>query len=466
MSVEYALLAGTFGLVTALCVFPLLQKAKSSLLMAFSICHVILFYGLWIQDYSLHESLVTLVAAHLLLLAYFAAVVLGSVDCVHLRGKEWLAGALQIRWVTLLSVQMLWFGWKIYLIKTYGLAGMAATRALEGPGPSPFSAWESAVSSFIGALFVGAVVCAIVSHSAGRRFPGWVVLAGGTLFLLYLMAGEASSGARRLMLGLAALWVAVRYAAYKGLGSFIRKEGACLLLLIACVGASTLLYQRVRGWPADPWLVESIASGELGSLARRAVSTQLEEAEWWRSGPLDFFASVVGAVQEGKSSGGEATWFSIVLSIPRVLLGDDKPVGDVDDILLERLGIVPAGPYVAVDYSTSLPAIAIADFGLSGIFLASLLLILLFRAYSVALVRTRRYELVYLLVLGTTLQLVTSQEAGLTAFLAGFRDLVMFSLSVGFFHAASASLRRLLRRGARRGQRGIYSEGAGEARGS
>jgi len=416
----------------------LLGRRTNPLLWAFVMVTLVFVYGLPDQQYSMNVDVEVLALTHFLMLAYLLMVMLiargrsGSLNDV-------IACCTAIPSRALVVIALAWLSVRAYLLVRHGPAALLFSRAQleQATGLVEFASFEVAISSITTLLLLGAIALVAIRHAAGHGVGSRLVTVSLLLMLvLIIVANESPIGSRRLLLVLAALWVAVVWARF-GLSprAWTWRQRARLAFVGLAVALLSVYYQQVRYNDISDLLsadhpIEVIA-GVWKFASTFDQGTSQEDVQFLRSGSLDFFAKVVEvALINGKSTGGEATAFSLALAVPKALYPGEKPIGDVDQILESHLQIYPDRPVLNVDYSTSLPAIGVADFGPVGVVPAALLLGLLFVAAGQAMRSFAFGPYARIVGLGLMIQLIGSQEVSLTGVLSAARDACLALLLV------------------------------------
>ena len=444
-----------FGAVFFLFARLVLGRGGSPLLWSYVIVTVIFVYWLPYQEYSLDVTTDILLLSNFLMFVYLAIVLLVARSYTG-RVQDLIASATAVPPRVLAVAIVGWLAWRLYLIVAYGPAALMFSRAqvVYSEGLVEFSSWEVFLSSITTILLLGGLAVLVIRQAAGRRSPLLMNAAALAMLVVILVTNESPIGSRRLLLALAAIWLSVAWVC-SGVSmlSWIRKHFQRMLLALMLIAGLSIYYQNVRNNDFADILKASAPADLIAATYKFATTFNIhdtDEIRYLRSGPFDFFAKVVDvSIIEGKSTNGEATAFSLALAVPKALYPGDKPVGDVDEVLLEHLAIYPSQPVINIDYSTSLPTIGMADFGPLGIIAAAIVLSLCFAVIGQMNLRVRRSPFSSLLIFGLSIQMIGSQEAGLTAIVSAFRDvgLSLFILAVGrslltFFRRASAGLRR------------------------
>jgi hypothetical protein len=427
-----------FAVLFAIGARAVLGRRGSPMLWAYVLVTLLLFYLLPVQDYSLDVGEVVLVVSHLLLLLYLLAVLLvARAQSVRLDELSWRVHAVPNRVFFVVIVG--WLAVRAYLIAMYGPAGVNFSRlgAFELYGRVVFSSWEVALSSITTMALIGVLGAVVIRHAAGGRNHSAFSMAVALLMLvLIIVTNESPIGSRRLLLVLGALWLTVAWTR-SGLSvrAWVRRHSARLALMLVLVAALAVYYQSIRSNDMTEILIArdpgELVVATVKFAATLAGEQDRDEVHHLRSGPFDFFSKVVYVwLVEGRGSKGDATALSFAMAVPRALYPGEKPVGDVDDILFEHLGIYPSRPSLNVDYPTSLPAIGVADLGPLGVLPVAIVLGLAFVGVGCAMRRFGRNWFAFLIAFGFGVQLIGSQESGLTAILSAFRDAVVALLLI------------------------------------
>lgn len=408
----------------------LLGRGTNPFVWTFVLMNLVFVYGLPVQEYSTHIGPDILLLSHLLMFAYLLTVLLvaGSVGGRLKNRVDYCVGVSGTAiGLTILS----WLAVRAYLVYQYGPGALLLVRAqlLESLDLPILSSVDAALASMTTLLLLGAFAAVTIRHASRTSdlsLPG----VGAVLLMLPLIVvtNESPIGSRRLILVLALLWVAVAWAqSGRSIRTWLRRRGGRVALAGTILIILATYYQLVRQNDLSDVLQAKTPSEVVSGIVKFATTLESAvddpEIDYLRSGPLDFFASVVSVVlTEGKSSNGAATALSLAISVPRALFPGEKPVGDVDQVLEQFLGIYPDKPYLFIDYSTSLPAIAVADFGPLAVIPAALLLGLSFATFGRALQWVKQIPLALLVLFGLGVQLAGSQEAGLTSLVSAMRD--------------------------------------------
>ncbi len=457
-----------FGAILVAATRLLLGRRGSPILWAYVLVTLVFVYLLPEQEYSSEVGADVLLLSHLLMFAFLLSVLLltrGYASSASLL----CARALAVPWSAIFFAVGAWVGLRAYLVVAYGPAALAFSRAqlVHSFGMIEFSTWEVALSSITTTMLLGALVVVVIVWAAGgfKRSLFVSVLAVAMLVVI-IVTNESPIGSRRLLLVLFSLWfVLVWQRTGLPLRTFARRRAHWIVTAAAGVIGLSIYYQYIRNNDFTDILMARDPVDVVMAVAK--FSTTFESAEtkndvqYLRSGPFDFFTRVVAAsTQDDRSSKGEATLFSLAIAVPKPLYPGEKPVGDIDEVLLDHLNIVPSKPFLSIDYPTSLPSIAVADFGPLGVLIAGALLGLCFITLGILLRHVARVPLVTLLIFGLSIQLIGSQEASLTAIVAALRDTALAVSILLPSHWLIRRIRRALRPPARLAPRGaVLSNG-------
>lgn len=438
----FVLLNMLFGGILLTWARLVLGRHGSPILWAYVIMTIVFVYAMPQQEYSIAVPLEVLLLSHLLMLL-FHAIVLLLARILAPALQDLRSAALTVPPGAFFVVAGAWLLWRLWLVFAYGPAALMFSRAeyFLAIGQVEFSTWEVALSSITTLLLIGAIAHLVVRHAVGHRSRSLLPhVAAAAILVIIVLTNESPIGSRRLLLFLAALWVSVNWL-HSGLAPirYLAKHAKAAPLLLLLLGGLVTYYQHVRNNDFSEILAASKPSEVIDATLKflTTINGEVEESEvhYLRSGPFDFFAKVVHAsVIGGKSSNGEAISFSTALAVPKALYPGAKPVGDVDEVLLNHLEIYPAKPFLQIDYPTSVPAIGVADFGAIGVMAAGLFFSGCLVACNWMLRRTKTVPFAPLLMLGLFVQLVGSPEIGLTSVLSSLRDTVVVLLGLAGCH--------------------------------
>lgn len=430
-----------FATLFVACARLLLGRRGSPVLWTYAIVTVAFVYLLPDQEYSLDVGLEVLLLAHLLMFVYLLTVLL--VARRHAGTANGLrACAVAVPSYVIVGIFVSWLAFRVYLITAYGPAALMFSRAqvVQSSGLVEFSTWEVALSSLTTMLLLGALAVVVIQRAADETVGSpFITAAAIVMTALVVVTNESPIGSRRLLLVLGAMWLSVTWCRSGiPLWRWIKRHVGRVLLVTVAVSGLAFWYQLVRNNDFTEILTAREPSDIVAATINFATTFEAlphgEDIQVLRSGPFDFFAKVVDvSAVRGTSSNGEATALSLALAVPKVLYPGQKPIGDVDDVLFERLAIYPSTPFVSIDYSTSLPAIGVADFGPLGAIAAAIFLGVCFVIVGQLLRLVKSMPLAPLLMLGLSIQVIGSQEAGLTAIVSSLRDtaLALCALTIG-----------------------------------
>lgn len=419
-----------FGALFVICARAVLGRRGSPILWAYVAVTLPFVYLLPVQEYSFDVGTEVLLLSHLLFLAYLLTVLLAArAHLGRIDELAWRVGAVPDGVIAAVIVG--WLAVRAYLIVSYGPAALMFSRAqvYQSSGLVEFSTWDVALSGITTIALMGVFAVVVIRHAAGGRGPSvFVMMVTMAMVALVVVTNESPIGSRRLLLALGALWFSVALmSSGMSLPAWVGRHGVRLALVAAVVAVLAVYYQNVRNNDFTQ-ILSATRPGDLVAATVRFATTlapeqDREEVQHLRSGPLDFFAKVVDVwVMDGRSADGSATALSFAIAVPKALYPGEKPAGDVDEVLLERLDIYPSKPFLSIDYPTSLPAIGVADFGPAGVLLAGFVLGLAWVVVGFLIRAFGRNPLALLIVLGSAVQLIGSQEAALSSILSTLRD--------------------------------------------
>ncbi|RMG87723.1 MAG: hypothetical protein D6712_05125 [Chloroflexi bacterium] len=408
----------------------MLDLRRGAILWSYVLVSIVFVYLLPVQQYSEHVSLDIILLSHILYILYLIIVIIISRDYIcHL--EEIILITRNIPSGVMAGTICGWLALRFYLIAKYGAAALMFSRVqlTQGAGVVEFASWEVALSHITTLMLLGLFVTLTIQHAVrGGEGLGFFIIVTLIMLVVVVVTNESPIGSRRLVLVLAVLWSSVSWA-YSGLPitGWIRKKRNIIILLTIIFSSLSIYYHKIRGNNYTE-LLEARGGGEfVRALSKFATTFETAEdgemVHFLRSGPFDFFVRVVDTwISEDKSSGGAASAFSLAIAVPKALYPGEKPVGDVDEVLLERLEIVPPTPFLYIDYPTSLPAIGVADFGPVGVVMAAIVLGTSYILAGLFIKILSRNHFLFLIVLGLFIELIGSQEAGLTSILSSLRD--------------------------------------------
>lgn len=454
-NITYVVLNAVFGLALLAVARLALGRRGSPILWAYVIVTIVFVYALPVQEYSTNLTLEVVLLSHLLMLPFFATV-LFLARTHTMKMKDLGSVIMNVPSWAFFVVAGAWLLWRLQLIWMRGPGALMFSRAQYSVsfGILELSTWEVALSSITSLLLMGGMALLVVCHAAGQqgrsRLGYFVAVA---MLAVVILTNESPVGSRRLLLILAALWFRVSWVCSGlSLTAYIAKHAKKAGVLVLLMVSLAVYYQHIRNNDFSR-ILDASSPGEVLAATLQFVTTMNADAEgnevkYLRGGPFDFFAKVVDAsVAEGKSTNGEATLFSLALAMPKAVYPGVKPVGDVDEVLLEHLGIYPTQAFLQVDYPTSLPVIGLADFGPVGVIGAGAVLGACFIFVSWWLRWTRSVPFAPFLMLGLFIQLMGSQETGLTAILSAPRDAAVAVLVLVVFRKVARLFYSVDRRG-------------------
>jgi len=397
--------------------------------------------ALWRVESSLRYEVVTYIAAHVLVLTYLG---LFNLCALWLRqrlvsDKSLLASLTVVRDGIWQRVLVAWIAWQGYLIGKYGIVNLYAFKyeSAGATGEHVLSYIDAALNTMLTTIALGAVLIYIAKSVAIRGY--WVGFVRTTLvgaFLaFYLVFGETPLGVRRSLMLLVLFALLVHVVLYHGdVYRWVRRNWRRVLLAMIGVVSFAMYYQAIRGNIADQEVVDLLISGspmeKVEGILRYAVpqtyGSVQESTPLIRSGPFDL---VYRLIVNGRSTNGELLQLSTQTVVPRVFV-EDKPDIDVDDVIADRLGIVPEWDYLAPDLPTSVLSIFFADLGYVGVVVAAVLMAGTLSLLALGIPRFRRHPLVLLATLAVWFQVAGNVEGELVPVLAGLRDLLLLVIIV------------------------------------
>lgn len=388
--------------------------------------------------------------AHLAVLFYLCLFTLGL---IWLRGRHFLPStarlfdiAMQVRDGWLFAAFVGWLAVEAYLVMRYGESAFSLFRSLVGiDAVRHFSSWwEAPVESLARSFAVGASCIFVIKAMLKRGFwrKSIHVTAAFSLFMVtYVITHSPIVGPRRfiLLLFLVGL-VAAAWRDGKTASLYLFSRWRVILIAgIVLVGLTTY-YQAIRKNYLQPEIAHMLQSKSpilfAGGLARMMIPTPRseriggEQDPYFRGGPLDIIYQVIQRRGDSnRGTRGEIVGNAFMAIIPRVIVGEDKKDINADDILAARMYIAPQGPYIRPDVATSLLAIFLADFGLPGIFIAAMVIVLSLAAISfIAQKRSFAIPPLTLFFFGALLHLAANVEGSLVAVLSILRDALILMI--------------------------------------
>ena len=363
-------------------------------------------------------------------------------------------------------ILIIWLVFHIYLFIKYGKFGILDLQVSTG-GTVELQAIDFAAMSLINSLFVGSMFVAFIRLGADsafiRNLRVWSVV--GLCIVVMASTGLAMGGFRRTILLLASATLVSKFFASKGnVHVSLRKSFATLLLAAIVVGGFSWYFNNIRNNAYNPAVITKLNSPQWAerwdglilllspSVLAKLYSTDKAEkfALKLRNGPFDFLFNIVEKrFYEGHSTDGELLWHSFKQAMPR-LLYPEKPTFDADYIVFSQLSVVPAqgfylssGRLTGMDYSGSVTAFLLADFGIPGVLLAVFIIVLSIGAASRVAVSGVGGPVMLIAYMGVLFELCSLIEGGLTSAFSSLRTLlIFFGLGIGLSLIRPASARR------------------------
>lgn len=287
------------------------------------------------------------------------------------------------------GIFLAWVIQKAYLGVKYGLLGFGMLRAsVEGVNEFRLDFLDTLLSVYMTHFAIGACVVFVVKAVVLKRRPTSMQFLPFILFALpYLVLGEAGIGARRFILllgligGAAAIWQ--NGGNERGSWKYRMLVGSAAVVLAL---SFSIYFQSVRHNINDMEIASMISSTELAEVGRGVglamipasdEGVEQEGASMLRESPFELIYDLIEKQFEtGATTKGAITASSFEMIIPYIFAGPEKTSINVDRILVDELGIVPAdGDITNVDIGSSVLVIFMADYGPIGMFLAPLFMV-------------------------------------------------------------------------------------------
>lgn len=394
---------------------------------------------LWRVESTLHYEVDTYIAAHLLVLAYLGLFNLCVLWLRRTQGSNhsFLASLTRVSDGVWMKAVGVWLAWQVYLIGKYGIVNLYAFK-YETAGAADeqvLTYIDASLNTMLTTIALGAVLVYIAKSVLKHGY--WLGVVRTTLvsafLVFYLIFGETALGVRRTLMLLVLFALLVHVVLYhRDVYRWIRWNWRRVLLVMIGVVSFAIYYQAIRGNIADQEVVDLLLSGspmdKVEGILRYSVpqtdESVQESTPLIRSGPFDL---VYRLIVNGRSTNGELLMLSIETVVPRVFVAD-KPDINVDDIIADRLGIVPEWDYLAPDLPTSILSIFLADIGFVGVVVAAALMAGALALLTLLIPRLTRHPLVLLGALAVWFQVAGNVEGELVPVLAGLRDLLLLAV--------------------------------------
>lgn len=333
-----------------------------------------------------------------------------------------------------------WIIIKTYLFFKYG-AGAFSDFKIYSPVGSElvYSLWETPIITFVSIFSVGASVIFIIKAASINGYGKNITIL--IPFILYLIVNTISHdiaiGPRRFIL---LLFIVYFFSiCWKGWTSleknFLISWKKFIVLAIVVLGL-TGYYQLIRNNIFRPEIVELISSpnpmdftrGLLKALVIAPEDQRIETtASFFREGPYEILYQVIKKLETGNpGTRGEISYNSILMVMPRMIVGDTKTDLNADDFFASKMGITPLSLSNRPDIATSMPAIFIADFGIIGIFMAPIIMLFIVIIFNSSLSNRKKINPLLILFLFSMLVTIAgSVEGDIVAVLANLRNYLL-----------------------------------------
>lgn len=358
-----------------------------------------------------------------------------------------IRSVIPISYNTLTGIFIAWVGLKIYLGIKYGaLAFHILQGEIEGAAQFRLEFYDVFLSTYLTFLAVGACVAFALKGVIARAWPNPLQTGIFTMFLaIYLVLGEASIGARRFVLLITLVTVTGAVRAWQVEPERLMRKLSILAvtgLLIAVM--FSVYFQMVRSNVIKSEISFSIASGDLLEMAGGALAALIPDIDpeietelpvMLRTGPFELIYDILAnQVETGATTRGRITTSSLEMIVPYVLAGPDKTSVNVDQILVDELGIIPSDGFVYgavnIDLAGSLLAVFLADYGLIGALIAPIVTVVALLICSLMLRWAGTNTLLAVFALSALFQVVGNAEGDFLAVLAVIRDLFLGSMTI------------------------------------
>jgi hypothetical protein len=315
------------------------------------------------------------------------------------RTEEVLDWALRVSDRHILLVFLCWAVTKSYLVSKYGVSAFFVYRQLAGDERIVYREFlDATLETVTETLAIGGIVFFVIRLAIIRGYLKrlWVVLPAIAFLSVYLGLGESDLGTRRFLFVLAAIGVAS--LVHNSSGQFarvLRDRWKLLLLMALLVGGASLYYQAIRTNRDRQEIAENLLSPSYIDVGRGVIGAllppisgedEIEPAEFFREGPFDLLLTIVSSLTRVyKPIGGELTYSSVQMVIPRAILGEQKISVSVDEIIAEHFDIDTGPQILTIDLPKNLLAIFVADYGFPGAVLAPAVVLLAIVVSSIVL---------------------------------------------------------------------------------
>ncbi|CAK8720116.1 hypothetical protein GKODMF_11695 [Candidatus Electrothrix gigas] len=354
------------------------------------------------------------------------------------RKIELLKTLLSIKDIYLIISFLLWILTKIYLVTVYGALSFSHFSQLTGRYNVTIYEywWEKPLELYSGNFAVAASIIYIINLIFKEKY--WKKINVSIPFIVFIIpyigTHSAIMGPRRFLLIfclLILLLLAIKNR--MTLTSYIRSHWGKALLVLCCLSVSAGYYQTIRNNFFQPEIATKLTSKNPRiflsgvTMALLPISKDkrvTKKIDFFREGPFEIIYDVIQRRSDGSSgTHGAITKNAFMSVVPRVIAGNNKREINADDILLTYMNIAPAGIYSVTDVATSLLCIFIADFGLLGVLIAPMVILISF-SVLLFLLKNKLFQhpLMILQVVSACLLLSANVEGSLTSILANLRN--------------------------------------------
>lgn len=337
---------------------------------------------------------------------------------------------------TLTGILIAWVTLKVYLGMKYGPLALSGLKGeIEGAAQFRLDFYDVLLSTYLAYFAVGACVTFVLKVIISRTWPMVPHTIVFTIFLsMYLVLGEASMGARRFVLLIMLMAIAGATRSWKMPPKQLTIKLSKLVLVGLFIAIMFGMYfQTVRFNILQPEIATSLVSGDLPEMAKGALlvlipdsdsDVETEQRPLLRTGPFELIYDVLlTQVETGSTTHGHITTSSLEMIVPYVIAGPEKTSVNVDQILVDELGIIPSGGFENPDLSGSVLAVFLADYGLIGAIIAPMATMVALLITSLMLRWARTNTLLTVLVFSILFQIAGNVEGDLLTLLTSLRDI-------------------------------------------
>ena len=399
----------------------------------------------------------TYAISHLLLFAFLTLTTM-VVSVTNSRPFDYLGSIRGVSERHLAGGFALWIVFESYLVLRYGMRG----------GETTYSGLDFALSSLVAQFFMGAtcVYVAKLAVAPAIMFKPWLTIPFVATQTYLLAFGGSQFGGRRGLLLYALVYVTISFmSARQSRSRFSLTRPIYIIFAAIALLSATQYYQAVRTNFLDPVLRSQLESqsldikieGLLGLLSPNTSSDDEAIVLASRSGPFDALYGITEGVYDfNRSTEGLVTWNGSIRALPSIL-GIPKAELDEDYLIGERFSLAP-GQQAGVnatffnnpDYSGSILAYSIADFGLLGLPFSVAVMVLAIIYADLAIRQIGRNPILAICGFGTTCIIAATVEGSITTFLSATRELTIIWIATAvvllFFPAATTANASTMRR--------------------